>query len=98
MLQVVVVKRRVPTASNFFVMCGTLSGRQSTVRVTVPIGMEATEAKEKVTGFKPDAKNPTVAAPPLSLTSEQLPLYIEFNGRHYVILETKNRKLVMNGA
>lgn len=60
--------------------------------------MAVIEDKEQVTGFRPNAKHPTVPAPPLRLTSEQLPLQIEFNGRRYVILESKRGGLLMNGA
>lgn len=51
-----------------------------------------------LTGYKPDAFNPTVPAGPMRLTSEQLPMHIEFNGKRYVLLKTKNGGLVMNGA
>jgi hypothetical protein len=60
--------------------------------------MEVLEEKERITGFRPDAHNPTVPSPPLELTSEQLPLQVLFNGRRYVIRDTKNGGLIMNGA
>ena len=45
--------------------------------------------------------NPPDAALPIAqmtVTSTMLPMLIEFNGRRYVLLETKNGGLLLNGA
>jgi len=51
-----------------------------------------------LSGFKPNAQHPVVAAPPVELTPDQLPMRINFKGRKYVLLMTKNMRLVMNGV
>lgn len=57
-----------------------------------------------LTGFAPNAKtgiNPdrnTLIASRMTLTSDQLPILVEFNGRRYKISESRNGGLVMTGA
>lgn len=51
-----------------------------------------------LSGYKPNAERPVVDAPPVELTSESLPIRFNFKGRKYVVLETQNGRLVMNGV
>lgn len=48
------------------------------------------------TGIKPSEE--IVTASQMAVTSDVLPMLIEFNGRRYVLLETKNGGLLLNGA
>lgn len=48
------------------------------------------------TGIKPPEE--IVTASQMTVTSDSLPMLIEFNGRRYVLLETKNGGLLLNGA
>jgi hypothetical protein len=57
-----------------------------------------TQQVESLTGFRPDAHHPVVPASPIELTAEQLPIRFNFKGRKYIVLMTKNNRLVMNGA
>lgn len=57
-----------------------------------------TQQVEPLTGFKPDARHPVVPTRPVELTPEQLPMRLNYRGRKYIVLITKNQKLVMNGV
>lgn len=48
-----------------------------------------------LTGFAPNATNPSVPPSPLTLTAEQLPIRLIFNGRTYTIEESTRGGLVM---
>jgi hemin uptake protein HemP len=48
------------------------------------------------TGIKPPEE--VVTASQMTVTSETLPMLVKFNGRRYVLLETKNGGLLLNGA
>ena len=48
------------------------------------------------TGIKPPEE--VVTSSQMTVTSERLPMLIEFNGRRYILLETKHGGLLLNGA
>lgn len=48
------------------------------------------------TGIKPTDE--VVPSSQMVVTSDSLPMLIEFHGRRYVLLETKNGGLLLNGA
>lgn len=48
------------------------------------------------TGIKPPEE--VVTSSQMTVTSDTLPMLIEFNGRRYILLETKNGGLLLNGA
>ncbi len=48
------------------------------------------------TGIKPIAEVATASR--MTVTSDTLPMLIEFNGRRYILLETKHGGLLLNGA
>ena len=57
-----------------------------------------TQSLGVLTGFRPDAQHPVVPAPPIELAPEQLPIRFNFRGSKYIVLVTKNNRLVMNGV
>jgi hypothetical protein len=48
------------------------------------------------TGIKPAEE--IVTASQMTVTSESLPMLVEFHGRRYILLETKHGGLLLNGA
>lgn len=57
--------------------------------------MSGLTGNASLTGYKPNATDPSVPASPMLLTPAQLPIHVIFNGRQYTIRESARGGLVM---
>lgn len=55
------------------------------------------ETGDILTGHKVSPQLGSVAAEEIILKADQLPLLIQFNGRHYILLATRGGGLLLNG-